>query len=175
MTKSDAVQLSYDEECDYTLDGFWAALSELAGVSSDRLSAARQRAVALEVKHAAWRSDEPTARNLRYSGADPRAVRVRSQLVRSHRARAPRAPLRAQDDARSGRGALPVSLFSSGARASVAASRTLPGKSALGRRTGSLASVRVAAIAGRTLPPEGQHGLCRRSAQAGIRMELEQE
>jgi len=116
MTKSDAVQLSYDEECDYTLDGFWAALSELAGVSSDRLSAARQRAVALEVKHAAWRSDEPTARNLRYSGADPRAVRVRSQLVRSHRARAPRAPLRAQDDARSGRGALPVSLFSSGAR-----------------------------------------------------------
>jgi len=69
MTESEAARLSADEESAYTLEGFWAAFSELAGVSSARVSGARQRAAALEVEHAAWRSDAPSARNLRYGCA----------------------------------------------------------------------------------------------------------
>lgn len=69
MTESDSAELSAEQESEYTLDGFWAAFSELAGVSPALSIAARQRAAALEVEHAAWRSDAPSARNLRYGCA----------------------------------------------------------------------------------------------------------
>lgn len=69
MTKSDTTPLAPGDESDNTLEGFWEAFSELAGMSLARSSDARRRAAALELEHAAWSTDAPSARNLRYGCA----------------------------------------------------------------------------------------------------------
>jgi len=69
MTESDATSLAAGEESDDTLAGFWEAFAELAGMSPARSSDARRGAVALELEHAAWSTDAPSGRNLRYGCA----------------------------------------------------------------------------------------------------------